>query len=548
MRIQFTAVAGILVAAACMAASASAANLLTNSGFEVCTVESLPDYWGNGRMGISAPRWVLDADSWRAHWGVVDTTSHSGKRSLRIHHVGDGSDLSLHARWVDIETLNVPYTLSFWLKSDRPDMPVSFGFMPPHQTVKVGTDWTRYSVTASPYDKTLTIVLYLGAEGVLWIDDAQFEVGSEPTAHAPSPSDASLTGEAVQRSVADIKPYPIKPGKAKPPVVAIDQHRRFLVDGVPFIPFATGWETLPSREVIEDSAKAGFNSIFIYVGNNDAMDAVRKVLDDANSFGLRVIVGMSGGITTNNRAIFHAGLRSHPALIAWNVRDEPGGDYPEVTKAYELAKRMDPAHPAYVNYAPGFYMPKVLPTDISSLDQYTIGCGGSPLTQAINVDSLEALAIPAGKPSWIWLQASGNAYWLSREPTAPEEEAMVYLCLIHGARGIKFWVTKPPGAELWKEMKILAREIRQLTPILYSAETAGAVSALPSGIHLVGKTYQGRQYIVAANSLPTPVDAQIAVSGGKTANVLFEKRRVKVMNGAINDTFLGYQRHVYEVR
>jgi len=349
--------------------------------------------------------------------------------------------------------------------------------------------------------------------------------------------------------VPDTRTFPVKPGADKPPVVTIDEHRRFLVDGAPFIPFASGWDHLPSRQIIEEAAKAGFNALFVYVGNDTTIEDAGRVLDDANSLGLRVVVGMSGGITTKNRAIYLAGLRSKPALIAWNVCDEPMGDDPTPDMAYKLAKRMDPAHPAYVNYAPGFYMPKVLPTDISSLDQYTIGCGGSPLSQAINVDSLEAIAAPAGKPSWIWLQSSGNAYWMSREPTGPEEEGLVYLCLIHGARGFKFWIAKPLGAELWLEMKTLTREIRQLTPILYSLEAPPTVSVAPSDINLIGKTYRGRRYIIAANAAPTPVNAKITVSGGgKSATVLFENRRVKVENGVVKDGFLGYQRHVYEVR
>jgi len=164
-----------------------AANLLANSSFEVCTVERLPDFWGNGRMGVASPRWVLDTDSWRAHWGVVTTTSHSGKRSIRIDCPGDSSDLALQARWIDAPNLNATYTLSFWAKSDRADMPVRFGFEPPLKDVKVGTQWARYSVTASAYDKTLTIVIYPQAKGVMWVDDVQFELGGEPADYAPSP-------------------------------------------------------------------------------------------------------------------------------------------------------------------------------------------------------------------------------------------------------------------------------------------------------------------------------------------------------------------------
>ena len=99
---------------------------------------------------------------------------------------------------------------------------------------------------------------------------------------------------------------------------------------------------------------------------------------------------------------------------------------------------------------------------------------------------------------------------------------------------------------------MLAQEVRQLTPILYSLEPGPTVSATPSdrlGIHVTAKTHKGKRYIIAANAGPKPVQAQITVSGGgNSASVLFEKRRVNVSHGVIKDTFLGYQRHVYEIR
>jgi hypothetical protein len=529
-------------------ACAATTNLLNNSSFEICTNEKIPDFWGPGGMGLSVPEYVLNPDSWRKRWGIDETTSHSGKRSLRIDCNGDASNLSLHAKWVDVPKLNVPYTLSVWLKADRENMPVSFGFEGV-QDQTIGTTWKRYWVTCNAYDALLTILLIPKAKGVIWVDDFQFEEGSQPSDWTPAPGDASLTGDAVHRIVPDVKPFKVRPGKKTLAVVKIDSNRRFLVDGVPFIPFSSGWEHTPTREIIQDTAKAGFNAITIWVGNDKKLEEVKKCFDDANSFGLKVIVGMSGGITDENRTMFMTSLKDHPALIAWNVCDEPQRDDPTPAKAYELAKKIDPAHPAYVNYAPGFYLPDKLLSDIASLDQYTIGCGYTPLDQAKNVDMLEKIAKPGGGPSWIWLQSSGNAYWIPREPTGPEEEAMVYLCLIHGVRGIKFWIDIPLNSELHKTMKMLTRELRHLTPIIYSIDTPPAVSVSPSSIHMIGKMYKGRKYVIAANTLPTKTTAEIKVPTTRSeATVLFENRKVKVESGVIKDSFEGYQRHVYEVR
>jgi hypothetical protein len=540
----------VLILGVSLCPARAGGNVLANSGFEVCTTEALPDFWGPGTMGISAPRWALDPDSWRQHWRVDSTTSHSGRRSMRIDCPGDPADLILYGRWVDLPVLNVPWTLSAWMKSDRADLPVDLTFQFGSKTVKVGPEWGRYSVTASPYDKTQTIIITPKGQGVLWVDDVQFEQADTPTDYAPAAYDAGLTGQAVHRPVPDRPPCRIRPGGTKTAAVTIDAHRRLLVDGVPFIPFTMAWGHLPNREMLQDCARAGYNAGLFLIGNDTDLAALRTCLDQANACGLKIILSMLGGITTENRTRFITAFREHPALLVWYVVDEPTGDDPAVRQAYDLAKRLDPARPAYINYAPGFYFPTVLPSDIASLDRYDIGAEpDGPIYQAQFADRLESIARPAGKPSWIVLQCSGYAFWMSREPTGPEEEALVYLTLIHGVRGLKFWVDKPLSLELWRTMKMLAGEVRQLTPVLYSLEPAPPVAAAQPEIHVLAKTWKGRTYVMAANAAATPVAARLAVAGaGRAATVLFEQRRVKLVDGVIEDTFLPYQRHVYELR
>ncbi len=553
MKTTLTILFAILLLAAVASAFADK-NVLANSSFEVCTTEKTPDFWGQGSMGIISNYWQERIDEWRTRWGVDDTVSHSGKRSLRIDCPGkDSTDLVAYAKWVDLPALNVPWTLSVWLKANREDMPVGITFQPGSKVVKVGKEWARYWVTASPYDKTQTVIISPQDKGVIWVDDVQFEQADAPTDYAPSSYDATLTGQAVHRMVPASRPFRWTPGGAKPASVSIDEHRRLIVEGKPFIPFGSGFWKLPTRKLLKTLAEGGFTAIVIMVKDENKIEDVERCLNDANSYGLKVICSMLGGITNKYRAELLTRFRSHPALIAWNVVDEPDGDHQYVKDAYNQAKKLDPSRPAYINYAPSFYFPTVLPTDIASLDRYDIGAEpDGPIYQAEFTDQLEKIAIPAGKPSWIWLQSGGNAYWMSRCPTGPEEECMVYLTLIHGLRGIQFHVDMPQSVELWRTMTMLAVEVRQLTPILSSIEPAPTVTAEPSGrlaIHVLGETYKGRRYAIAANAGPSPVDAKITVSGGgKSANVLFENRRVKVENGVIKDTFLGYQRHVYEVR
>ncbi len=540
-----------LMMGVCLAGQAGE-NLLRNSSFETCTTEKLPDFWGPGGMGISSAHWQVNMDEWRTRWGVDDTVSHSGKHSLRIDCPGDATDLIAYARWVDLPVLNVPWTLSVWLKADREEMPVGFNYQFGSSQVKVGKEWTRFSVTSSPYDKTQTVIVSPGANGVIWIDDVQFEQGDAATDYAPAPADAGITGEAVHRMVADVPAFKNKPGGTRPASVRIDENRRFLVEGTPFIPFGPGFSNLPTTDLLKKTAAAGFSAVVLLLGNDEKIEDIRRCLDEANLLGMKVVGMLRNPATVKTRATIITSFRSHPAVIAWYVTDEPDGDHQYVKDFYSMARKLDPSRPVYVNYAPSFYFPEALPTDIASLDRYDIGAEpDGPIYQAEFTDQLEKVAVTAGKPSWIWLQSGGYAYWMSRSPTAPEQEAMVYLTLVHGVRGIKFWVDLPFSLEEWRTMKMLAQEVRQLTPILYSLETAPTVSAIPSdrlGIHVTAKTYKGKRYIIACNAGPKPVDATITIStGGESANVLFEKRRVKVDNGVIKDNFLGYQRHAYEV-
>jgi len=520
-------------------------NLLANSSFEVCTIEKLPDHWGPGYWGMSVPKWTLDMASWRKHWGVDNSVRHSGRRSLRIISTGnDAAGQQAWASWRDVES-GAPYTLSAWLKSDKPDMPVILL----GQTVKVNTKWARYSATETQTYSPTIAYLKPAAEGTLWIDDVQFEKGSTATEYAPSIFDNTLTGEAVHRNIRDLPALKTTPGATTASAAAIDEHRRFMLNGKPFVPFAPVCENLPTPDMLKDIAEAGFNSVCIIIYNNQSVDGLQKFFDSANAVGLMVIPGMARGVTLDTQRQFIIALRDHPALAAWFVYDEPIADDPMPKPAYDLAKGLDPKHPAFINYQPDWYIPPVLTdNDIACLDYYPLP-GRSPSVIADCADRLEHVATPAGKPSWIALQDCGYAYWISREPTAPEEECMLYMSITHGMKGFLFFAAKPLSVELWKEMKQLAYEVKTLSPVLYSTASAPAFSSLQGSIHITAKRYQNDLYIIAVNDLAIPVDASLTLPEGLNGKLtlLFENRSVSLKNGKLNDKFAGYQRHVYRL-
>ncbi|MBI3922670.1 MAG: hypothetical protein HY318_14710 [Armatimonadetes bacterium] len=517
-------------------------NLLPNSSFEICTTEKLPDFWGSGHWGLCAPRWIVDTEAWRRRWGVVEGVSHSGKRSLRIVGSAEPDDLKAVANWVGVEA-GKPYTLSAWLRSDTADLPVELELGGAgNERLKVGKEWQRYSVTGVPTESRITCTIRPAAEGTVWIDDAQLEMGAAASDFRVSPLDRALTGTAVHHARPRVPAYEVAPGP-KSVEVKIDEHRRFLVNGKPFIPFATGWEIQPTPEILRDTGLAGFNSICSWATARPAKE-VRQLLDVASKNGLFVILWIHPSVNAGLLRQWVTELRDHPALIAWYVFDEPSTITPEIREMYDLVRELDPGRPAYINYVT--YSSDQL-GDIASLDDYPIP-NNTPAAIAGDAETLERFASKAGKPSWIWLQDMGNAYYVSREPTGAEAEAMTYLALIHGVRGIKFFAQKPRSGELWNHLGYLAREVRTLTPILYSLEQSPSSTVAPPAIHHVVKRFEGALYMVAVNATAEPVTATFTVppSTGK-ASVLFENRTVRVVKGVMRDRFEGYQRHVYRL-
>jgi hypothetical protein len=255
-------------------------NILQNSGFEVTTAEAMPDYWGPTMIntGSYADQWVLDMDSWRARWGVDRTVSHSGTNSLRIVSsitppaTTPPVDLQAAANFRELSG-NRTSTLSVWLRSDQPNLPVTLQVLgcTPSAFELVGTSptpnsWQRYSVNITPIANSSRVSCLISptGNGTLWVDDVQLEDGTAATDWQPSLTDADIGISTPHKVVPLIGDIVVTPG-ANSVTVSIDGNGRFLVDGEPFIPMAIVWAGLPSSAITEHIAKAGFNTILAYL-------------------------------------------------------------------------------------------------------------------------------------------------------------------------------------------------------------------------------------------------------------------------------------------
>ncbi|MDD3927881.1 MAG: hypothetical protein PHT33_14620, partial [bacterium] len=550
-------------------------NLLPNGSFEACSSNNLPDYWGTNHFGLQTDEWVANLSSWHTRWQVDNTTSHSGSQSLKI--VGPASLLQASQELVPISCfvyraaseLNTAYTLSVWMKSNQASQPVTMLMRwsngSASQQVNVGNTWQRYSLNFTPAASPIYCLFDNIGNGTLWIDDVQIERGTYATPYKASVLDQSiLSAQWVHRTPRQVLDYPIVPGNDTVQV-SIDANGRFLVDGQPYMSIAVRWD-LPSATVAQKLASTGFNTVVMYVKPSYSLSQLTTALDTLKANGLKAIVWIASIFSATPQATHDAtvtqvqwvvsNLSYHPAVIAWYVADEPLNLNPHNTYAfaqdyYNAAKQSDPSRPSFINYVS---YPGSQTGDIGSMDFYCIPDSGSNMKSSAQVYSpsiLESKAgsmvtYCAGKPLWFWLQSHGNACDISREPTGPEIECSTYLTLIHGIRGINYFTNIPKNEEAWGTLRMLAQEIRQLTPVLYSSETPPVVSVSDPHIHALGKTYQSQRYVIAVNELPSQVNTGITVSGGGiTATVLFENRQVNIINGVINDTFAAYQRHIY---
>jgi len=433
------------------------------------------------------------------------------------------------------------------MKSDRDAMPVTLEITGAGKsTVMVDTQWKRYSVTIGPpkVRNVTSCRISPSAEGTVWIDDVQLEAGSVLSDWHPARTDAAMTGIAVHRMTPELPPITITPGTDQG-LVKIDEHRRFLVNGEPFIPFAYKPWAIPSEAELRQIALTGYNSIVFCARGSNTLEQIQNVLDGAHKNGLKVIFWLHRSVTTDQLRQWVPAFKDHPALIVWYVYDEPGTITPEVQEKYDIARKLDPGHPAMINYV---LYPHDKLGDIASLDYYPIP-NSHPLGVGGEAAALERAASKAGKPSWIWLQSCGYGFFSAREPTGPESECMVYLSLINGVRGLQFFAYVPRTLELWNAMQHLAMEVKQLTPILYSIEQPHEATVSPSAIHMVVKQYQGSSYLITVNTTDQPVKAKLQFPGTNgEATVLFENRTVKIHDGVIHDDFEGYQRHVYQLK
>ena len=530
-----------------------AENLLKNGSFEVPGV-GVPYGWGSGHWGVGRLPWVADMDVWRRHWRLDGATARHGTSSLCIQNTPDLPLLKAVSVWVDAPKQAKTLALSAWLKADRPDLPVTLGCAGRSVEARAGADWSQAILAQVPAGHRMLVTIAPKAPGTLWIDAVQLQTGAEPTPEFhPAFVDAEIaTREALvdwspPRRTAAVAAGRHVAGPVQTAAVRIDAHGRFLVNGKPYLQHSFGLEYVSDPAVLDVVAQAGFRDVCIQIREALSTEQLRTIFDRAAATGLRVIPWLDGRMSRERFAEHVTTLKSHPALLCWYVFDEPSGDrFAEADARVALARKLDPHHPAFINYLSNKLEGHT--GDIYSTDVYPIP-HSHPLSAIQAVERMLRSAKAQSKPVWMWLQGTGYAYWMDREPSPRELSCMVYGSLIAGARGIYYFAQFPRTGECLAEMRALCVELDALVPALWSLDSAPVAECDPSGIMCKAFANAGKLTVLAVNTRNSTTAAALTLPGATGhAAVLFEERRVKVTEGSWHDTFGPFGRHVYTLQ
>jgi len=390
----------------------------------------------------------------------------------------------------------------------------------------------------------------------------------------------------------------------------------FLIGFVILFGGSIGWSAAEPR-----SRARGFESIYAGWRNGPPKDPNFFPLavwlqEPANAekykaVGINVYVGLWEGPTDQQlAALKKAGMfvvcdqnavglkhRDDSTIIAWMHGDEPdnaqsngqGGYGPpilpeKIIADYNKIKANDPTRPVMLNLGQGAawdnwfgrgvrtnhpedYAQYVKGADIPSFDIYPANHDRPDVFNKLwivpfGVDRLIKWS-DAKKPVWNCIECTPIDE-PKRKPTPYQVRAEVWMSLIHGSKGIIYFVHvfKPKfieagllaDAEMAAAVGKLNRQITELAPVLNSPSVKDGATVESSSkdapIDILVKKRDGVIYVFSAAMRDAPVKGTFHVKGLKgkaVAEALGENRKIDVLKGRFADDFKGHEVHLYKI-
>ncbi len=504
------------------------ANLLRNADFTRCTTPGVPDGWGS-----NAPMLV---QGWPGRYDLRDDSPVPGARCLRLANPG-GAPVRLESHDASFELCDRtsrPLTFSVYLRTDGEACPVELRVQKGAvRLVTPGPAWRRYSVSsATPVNAGgcrtgLGASISLPRSGAVRISAPQLQLGARVTSFTRAAQD--------ERPLPDAATPPAEltiTGSALPHCLRLNGTPT-LVHGI----MVDDSEWPDSRWQLQSIREQGFNTVVWVLpvpGGGAWTEAELRHLEErfhhCRSHGLGVIPYVSPDPNATATQIWSyvrrllERFRSHPALLAWLLVDEPGTwweapprrTHRQLAQLVRSARRADSEHPIMINEnrwaaGKGGYAGLDL-TDVGSVDSYPIGHYGNPgdvagpLAARVSGDSHAA-----GKPAAFWLQLVSGGQEL-REPRPEEARALAYVSFIVGVRLLLHWMYRPASGELWRSLGRTNSELDRL----FRATTVPGVRWLGTGTVQRSVYYSrwevgGARLVALCNATPEPIGAVIPV-------------------------------------
>ena len=355
--------------------------------------------------------------------------------------------------------------------------------------------------------------------------------------------------------------------------VSVAPDRMLLVDGKRT--FVIGLYENPGDDAVFDEVvRAGFN--LIRSGEDKA------ALDRLHSRGVYAWVDTGGRIELGSNPDHEKQLRdmvtgcgSHPALLVWEVVDEPlwtctlnalkvPGTWSDkvadfnknapamaasMTAGYQLLRQLDPRHPVWINHAAGGSVSMLAAfnqgADIVGCDMYPlmpyptwpIDISRSVLAAVGTCTTRMQLAAPS-KSVWMVLQGMSwgdvNEVFTHKPqpgqwPTFEESRFMAYDSIVRGARAVLYWGTHciPKDGPFWKSLMKVARELADNQALLCAADSPITpkietklfgvipfeIKGCPIGVQALGKVVDGQTWWIVVNEFPVTLSYSL---GGLT--------------------------------
>ncbi len=324
------------------------------------------------------------------------------------------------------------------------------------------------------------------------------------------------------------------------------------------------------------------------VGFNTVVGPARQsYLDAARGSGLRVLAepGSEAGPAFDPAAVQRRvrALDAHPALWAWHLADEP--DLKDVApaqvrRARQTVKAAGARKPTAVVLCRDHALREyAAAADLVCFDYYPVPW--LPLASFSRRAQLTRLAAAPRQPVYAVIQAFD---WTAfpgqlqvdvplRAPTYEELRCMSYLALAHGANGVFYYAYDalnwrlPAHPELWSDLKAVVVEMESRQALFtaerpfwprrvrvrefakrFNAALEGSLVTCRLRVPRAAGDLAAGDYLLAINTTPGPLDAEIALPPGRTpapVPVLGEARCLATPGGWLADTFAPYAVRVY---